>query len=311
MDRLEAMAVLRAVVDRGSFTAAAKSLGMPLASASRKVSELEAHLGTRLLTRSTRKIALTDAGLAYAEATKRILGDIEEAERAAAGEYQTPRGELVVTAPILFGQLHGLPIVTDFLALHPDINVRMLLSDRNLHLIEDHVDIGIRIGPLPVSDLVATKVGSMRMVTCAAPSLLAAHGTPDHPSRLGSLPCVSFDIQSPTATWHFTDAEGGSDITVPIAPRLSVTTASTAVSAAIAGTGVARLHHYQVADAVRDGLLEVILSAFEPAPLPIHLIHATPRRMPLKTRVFLDFAASRLRERLCLIAGPYAEAPAG
>jgi DNA-binding transcriptional LysR family regulator len=298
MDRLEAMAVLRAVVDRGSFTAAARALGMPLASASRKVAELEAHLGTRLLTRSTRRLALTDAGLAYADAARRILGDIEEAERAAAGEYQTPRGELVVTAPILFGRLHVLPIVTDFLALHPDINVRMLLSDRNLHLIEDHVDIGIRIGPLPVSDLVATRVGSMRMVTCAAPSLLAAHGTPDHPRQLADLPCVSFDMQAPATLWHFRDGVDGGPFTVPVAPRLSATTASTAMSAAVSGTGVTRLYHYQVVDAVRLGALEVILPAFEPEALPVHLIHATPRRMPLKTRVFLDFAAGRLRESL-------------
>jgi DNA-binding transcriptional LysR family regulator len=167
MDRLEAMSIWMRVAETGSFSAASRQLGMPLATVSRKVGELEAHLGTKLLTRSTRKVALTEAGAIYLSSAKRILEDVDETERIAAGEFEHPRGELVLTAPVLFGRLHILPLVTDFLALHPDIRVRLVLSDRNLHLIDDHVDAALRIGPLPDSRMVATRIGSMRTVVCA------------------------------------------------------------------------------------------------------------------------------------------------
>ena len=178
MDRLETMTILLRVVDRGSFSAASRDLGVPLATVSRKVNELEAHLGTKLLVRTTRKVALTDVGSAYVASTRRILDEIDETERIAAGEFHVPRGELILTAPILFGRLHILPIVTEFLAAYPQINVRMLLTDRNLHLIEDHVDMAVRIGPLPDSTMIGTRVGLMRTVVCASPKLLAEQGVP-------------------------------------------------------------------------------------------------------------------------------------
>lgn len=298
LDRLEAMAVLRAVVEKGSFTGASKALGMPLASVSRKVGELEAHLGTRLLARSTRRLALTDAGLAYIQAAKRILDEVAEAERAAAGEYRSARGELAVTAPLLFGRLHILPIVTEFLAINPDVNVRLLLSDRNLHLIDDQVDLGVRIGRLPDSDLITTRVGSMRTILCAAPSFLAAHGTPRHPSNLASLPCIGFNMQAATTSWTFSDPKDRRRIEVPITPRLSATTAEAVASAAERGVGVTRVYHYQVAEALRIGTLQVILPEFEVEPAPVQLIHAGREMLPLKTRVFLDFAAAGLRKIL-------------
>lgn len=297
MDRLEAMAILLLVVDRGSFSAASRELRMPLATVSRKVNELEAHLGTRLLVRTTRKLALTDAGGAYVAAARRILDEVGEAERVAAGEFRTPRGELILTAPILFGRLHILPIVTDFLAAYPEIDVRLLLSDRNLHLVDDHVDMAARIGPLPDSSMVATRIGSMRTVVCASPGLLAEHGMPRSPADLAALPCVSFDTLSPATTWPFRkDAAGITD--VAISPRLSVSTAEAAVWAAVHGVGATRVLHYQCADALRDGSLQLILSEFELEPLPVHLIHAGRGALPLKMRVFLDFASARLRERL-------------
>ncbi len=298
VDRLEAMAILRMVVEKGSFTAAAGALAIPLPSVSRKIGELETYLGTRLLTRSTRKLSLTDAGLAYVEAARRILTEVEEAERAAAGEYLAPRGELVVTAPILFGRLHMLPIVTDFLAAYPDINVRLLLSDRNVHLIEDQVDLGVRIGKLSDSDLIATRVGSMRTIVCGAASLLGVHRTPLHPADLQALPCVSFDRQAPATNWTFRDPRSGNPIHVPITPRLSTTTAEVAVTAAACGTGITRVYAYQAEDAVRSNRLEIILSEFEVDPVPVHLIHAGRDLLPLKTRVFLTFATSRLQETL-------------
>ncbi len=203
MDRLEAMTIVLRVVDKGSFSAASRDLGVPLATVSRKVNELETHLGTKLLVRTTRKVALTDAGTTYVASARRILDEIDETERVAAGEFHVPRGELILTAPVLFGRLHILPVVTEFLGAYPEINVRLLLSDRNLHLIEDHVDMAVRIGPLPDSTMIATRVGSMRTVVCASSKLLAAQGIPKSPEDLTRLPCVNFEFLSPSSTWPF------------------------------------------------------------------------------------------------------------
>jgi len=288
MDRLETMTILLRVVDRGSFSAASRDLGVPLATVSRKVNELEAHLGTKLLVRTTRKVALTDVGSAYVASTRRILDEIDETERIAAGEFRVPRGELILTAPILFGRLHILPIVTEFLAAYPQINVRLLLTDRNLHLIEDHVDMAVRIGPLPDSTMIATRVGLMRTVVCASPKLLAGQGVPKSPEDLAGLPCVNFELLSPASAWPY----------MPIRPRLSVTTAEAAVWAAAQGLGVTRVLHYQCADAINDGSLRIILANFEVEPLPVHLLHAARGALPAKLRVFLDFAAGRLRKSL-------------
>jgi DNA-binding transcriptional LysR family regulator len=301
MDRLEAMMVLLKIVDRGSFSAASRELGLPIASVSRKVSELETRLGTKLLLRTTRRIALTDAGLLYVPAARRILEAISETERQAAGEYNTPRGELLITGPMLFGRLHVLPIITEFLPAYPAINVRLALSDRNLQLVEDHVDIAIRIGPLPDSSQIATRVGTMRTVVCASPRFLMAHGIPVSPRDLRALPAVSFDFLSPAASWVFRSLESGAVEEVPLSPRLTVSTAEAAVWAAIEGTGVTRVLHYQCAEAVTRGELRIVLDDYEPAPLPVHVIHAEGRMLPSKTRACLDFAIPRLRQRLATL----------
>ena len=188
MDRLEAMSILLAVVDAGSLSAAARGLGTPLATVSRKVSELETHLGTRLLNRSSRRIALTEAGRSYVEACKRILEDVEEAERSASGEYSAPRGELIITAPIVFGgRVESSPIVIEFLAAYREIDVRIMLADRVANLLEDDVDLAVRIGELPDSSLVATRVGSMRRVICGSPGYFPERGMPTTPGELGTL----------------------------------------------------------------------------------------------------------------------------
>ena len=298
MDRLEAMTIVLRVVDRGSFSAASRDLGVPLATVSRKVNELEKHLGTRLLVRTTRKVALTDAGATYIASARRILDEINETERVAAGEFHVPRGELIVTAPVFFGRLHVLPIVTEFLAAYAEINVRLLLADRNLRLIDDHVDMAVRIGSLPDSTMIATRVGLMRTVVCASPKLLRGRGVPKSPEDAAGLPCVNFEFLSPASSWpfRFKDAKGTTD--VPIRPRLSVTTAEAAVWAASEGVGATRVPHYQCADAVRDGSLRIILADFEVEPLPVHLLHAGRGELPTKTRFFLNFAAQRLRARL-------------
>lgn len=298
MDRLEAMSILLRVVETGSFSAASRALGVPLPTVSRKVGELEQHLGTRLLTRTTRKLALTDAGAAYIASARRILEDVDEAERLAAGEFQAPRGMLVLTSPVHFGQRHVLPIVSEFLAEYPEIDVRLLLADHNLHLLDDHVDLAVRIGQLPDSSMVATRVGAMRIVVCASPRLLAAQGTPARPEDLAALPIVNFDFLAPSAIWQFRPAGKHRPVDVPVMPRLSVNSSLAAVEAAKRHVGATRVLHYQCADAVREGALRLLLEDYESAPMPIHLIHAGDRALPSKTRVFLDFAASRLRQVL-------------
>ena len=295
MDRFEAMAMFVAVIERGSFSAASRTLHVPLATLSRKISDLEALLGIQLLTRTTRRLALTDAGSTYLAAARRILEQVEEAEREATGEFITPKGELVITAPISFGRRHLLPIVSEFLATFPEINVRLLQADRNLHLVDDNVDMAVRIGNLPDSSLVATRVGSMRTVTCGNPGLLAGHGVPLEPNDLQRIPCVSFEMPSPSSHWRYRSPQATGGVEITVRPRLSVTTADAAADAAAAGVGVTRLLHYQVADAVDKGLLKIILETFEPEPAPVHLIHVARAQMPLKMRSFLDFAAPRLR----------------
>jgi len=296
MNRLESMNVLLAVVDAGSLSAAGRKLGMPLATVSRKVSELEAALGTRLLVRSTRQLALTEPGHGYVAACRRILEDVGEAERHAAGEYRAPRGELVMTAPVVFGRLHVLPILVEFLQAYPEVNARLALGDRIVNLLDEHVDLGLRIGTLPDSGMVATGVGSLRRVACASPAYLARARTPRHPRELGAHACVSFDALSAGSTWRFEDK--GSELPVAINPRLTVSTAEAAIDAATAGLGVTCVLSYQAEAALRAGKLALVLEAFEPAPIPVSLVYSSQGRLPLKLRALLDFAAPRLRKRM-------------
>lgn len=286
------MSMLLAVVDNGSFSAAGRAMRVPVATLSRKVSDLERRLGARLLTRTTRKLTLTDAGSTYVASARRILEQVDEAEREAAGEFMVPKGELVVGAPILFGRLHVLPIVADFLAQFPDISIRLLLADRNVDLLDDHVDMAVRIGELPNSEMVATRVGSMRTIVCASPDLVESHGVPAMPADLLNFPCVAMEGPQPSPDWSF----GAAETVVPVKPRLCVSTAEAAADAAIRSVGVTRLLHYQVVEAVENGSLIILLEAFEPSPAPIHLLHAGHGQMPLKMRRFLDFAAPRLRQ---------------
>lgn len=293
MDRLEAMSILLTVVEAGSLSAAGRQLGIPLATVSRKVAELETHLRARLLNRSSRQITLTDAGRSYIAACRRILEDVAEAERIAAGEYQVPKGDLMITAPIVFGRLHVLPIALEFLRTYPEIDLRIALSDRVVSILEEHVDLAVRIGELPDSSLVATRVGSIRRVICASPAYFAERGVPGEPGDLGSHDCITFEgLMSPHA-WTF--ALERSDTSVPIHSRLVVNTAEAAIDAAIAGVGVTRVLSYQVADAVMAGSLAVALRDFEPEPWPVSFVHTSGRLLPLKVRAFLDFATPRLK----------------
>ena len=298
MDRFEAMNILVSVVETGSFTAAGKRLGAPLATVSRKLAELESHLGTRLLTRSTRRLDLTEAGSDYVAACKRILEDIGDAERKASGEYVTPKGELVLTAPVVFGRLHVVPVIADFLAAYPNIDVRLVLSDRNAQLLDDHIDLAVRIGTLPDSSMIAVHVGSVRQVVCASPDYLAAHGVPKKPADLSGLSCITFDVLGSATSWSFTNKAGRNDRVVPVRSRLSVNTAEAALDAAIAGAGVTRVLSYQASKAVEERKLRLLLEPFEPVPVPVSLLHTAQGLLPLKTRSFIDFAVPRLRATL-------------
>jgi DNA-binding transcriptional LysR family regulator len=296
MDRLQSMATLLAAVEAGSLSAASRKLGMPLATVSRKVSELEAHLRTRLVNRTSRRLTLTDAGRSYIAACKRILEDIDEAERAAAGEYTDPRGDLIITAPIVFGRVHVLPVAIEFLKSYPDIDIRVVLADRVVNLLEDDVDLAVRIGDLPDSSLIATRVGSIRHVVCAGPAYFGVRGTPRSPGELAAHDCITFDgLMSPN-NWKF--EAGKSTVTVAIHSRLTVNTAEAAIDAAIAAIGVTRILSYQVAGALRAGTLALALRRFEPAPWPVNLVYAGQGLLSLKLRAFLDFAAPRLKASL-------------
>ncbi|WP_117193559.1 LysR family transcriptional regulator [Rhizobium terrae] len=301
MDRLEAMSAFVAAAETGSLTAASRRLNMPLPTVSRKLAELEAHLGTRLLARSTRRLAVTDAGGIYFQSCRRILDEIAEAERAAAGELSAPKGDLVVTAPIVFGRLHVLPLVSEFLSLYPQINIRLLLSDRNAQLLEDHIDLAVRIGKLADSSMVAMRVGHVRWIVCGSTAFFAQHGIPARPEDLAGKPVVTFDALGSTS-WTFTQPGKRRERAVEVCSRLWVNTAEAALDAAIAGVGLTRVLSYQAAGPVGKGLLQIALQPFEPAAAPVHLVHQAQGAMPFKLRSFLDFAAPRLRRRLDDIA---------
>lgn len=293
MDRLESMSVFIAVVAAGSFSAASRQLRMPLPTVSRKVAEIESHLKAKLLVRSTRKLVLTEAGQVYVEDCKRILDAVTEAERGASGQYNAPQGELTITAPIVFGRLHVTPVVTEFLRAYERVDVRLLLADRALNLVEDRVDLAVRIGTLPDSRLVASKVGQIRRVVCASPAYLKERGTPRAPQDLVKHDCVTFAGLTDAGSWGFRDQQ-----TARVHSRLATSTAEAAIDATVAGLGLTCTFSYQIADAVRAGQLAVVLRKFEPPPLPVSLIYVRESRITAKLRAFIDYAAPRLRARL-------------
>jgi len=300
MDRFDAIRTLLAAVDGGSLSAASRKLGVPLPTVSRQVSELEARLRTQLVIRTNRKLLLTDAGSAFVAAGRRVLEELEEAERAAAGEYRIPRGDLLVTAPIMFGKLHVTPVVLAFLAAYPEVNVRVVLFDHVIDLVENHVDVAVRVGHLPDSGLVAARIGEIHWVICASPAYLSTRGTPVAPDDLAQHDCIGFEGLQMVRTWPF--GRGTNAKTVAIRPRFAANTADAIIEAAIAGIGIARLTSYQAAGAIRDGRLVSLLRGYGPEPLPVHLVHTGPPLVPLKMRAFLDFASPRLKASLADIA---------
>ena len=296
MDRFESMSTFVAVVEAGSFSAASRKLGMPLATVSRKVSELEEQLRVQLLVRSTRSLALTDAGQEYFASCRQLLEHLAEAERLASGQYRSPKGLLVVGAPVMFGRMYLAPIVLEFLKAYPEIDIEMRLGDTIANMIEDQIDVSVRIGHLSDSGLMAVRAGEIRHVVVASSAYLRDKGTPTHPRELVGHDCITLTPWETPGEWIF--SPGKRVDKYPVRSRFSVTTAETALDAAVAQLGITHLFCYQVSKALADGQLRLLMRDFEPEPFPVHLVYPSRRHSPLKLRAFLDFALPRLKAKL-------------
>lgn len=284
-------------IEEGSLSAAARQMQIPVATLTRNVNDLEALVGTKLLVRTTRKLALTDAGIEYVAAAKQIIEQVDEQERRAAGEFTTPRGELVITAPVQVGRLRVLPVINQFLASHPEVRIRLLQSDRNIDLVEARADVALRVGHLRDSSLVATRVGLVRVVAVASTALLKRYGVPKRPEDLHAMPRVVFD--SPfLSPWRFQTPGTREAVTITGEPRLLVSSPDAATDAAIDSIGATLVLEHDAASAVHEGKLVLMLQKYEIEPVPVHLVHLSRHMMPLKLRRFIDFAAPRLREAL-------------
>lgn len=291
MDRLQCMKVFVKVAETASFAEAARQLHMSPPSVTRAVAFLEEVTGARLFVRSTRSVNLTAAGSRYADDCLRILSEIDDAEASAGGSHATPSGVLTITAPVQFGQIHVMPVVTGFLDQHPGVAVRVLLFDRIVSLVEEGIDVGIRIGRLQDSDQTAIRVGSVRRVVCGAPSYFKQHGEPQTPSDLSAHATIVNTGSSAPLNWHFAP-EGAA---AALHPRLYCNTVEAAIAATMTGWGLSRPLSYQVSRHVEAGDLRIVLQDHEEEPLPIHVVHTEGRHVSAKTRAFVDFAVGRLR----------------
>lgn len=300
MDRFQEMQIFVVVAQEQGFSAASRRLGLSAASVTRAVAALEQHIGTQLLVRTTRTVHLTEAGQRYFDDCRRILAEVQEAEDSAAGSHALPRGQLTITAPVLFGDLFVTPVMADYLCRYPDVSINALLLDRVVNMVEEGIDVAIRIGELPDSNQHAIRVGEVRRVICASPGFLAEHGRPEHPQALAGLPVVATSAIGQQRNWPFLD--GGEALSVRTEPRLTVTANQSAITAARKGLGLTRVLSYQVADKVAAGELEIVLAKFELPPLPIHVVYQGGRKAPARIRSFVDFAVKALREHPALSA---------
>ena len=286
MDRIDAMQVFVAVADLQGFAPAARKLGLSGGAVTRLIAALEEHLGARLLQRTTRSVTLTDVGTRYLERVRRILADVEEAEGSAEGERTRPSGRLVVSAPVGFGRLHVSPVMSAYLKRYPEVSAELRLADRMVNLVEDGVDLAVRIGHLADSSLVARHVGEMRRIVVAASGYLKQRGEPDTPEAIGSHETIQFGAMTASPDWRF--VKDGREIRVACAPRLTTNSADAAIQYAEQGGGLTRVLAYQAAEAIKAGRLRIVLAKFEQPPLPIHLVYPTSRLLSAKVRGFID-----------------------
>jgi DNA-binding transcriptional LysR family regulator len=286
MDRIDAMQAFVAVADLQGFAPAARKLGLSPSGVTRLVAALEERLGARLLQRTTRSVALTDAGARYLERARRVLADVDEAEGSIQDERSRPSGRLAVSAPVGFGRLHVSPVMSEYLKRYPEVSGDLRLSDLMINLVEEGVDLAVRIAHLPDSSLVARQVGEMRRIVVASPVYLKAHGEPATPEAIASHQTIQFGAMSTPPDWHF--VRGGHEVRVAPAPRLTTNSADAAIQYAAQGGGLTRVLAYQAADAIKVGRLKIVLAKFEPPPLPIHIVYPTSRLLSAKVRTFID-----------------------
>jgi DNA-binding transcriptional LysR family regulator len=290
MDRWQAMRIFAKVADTASFAETARQMHLSPPAVTRAVAALEETVGARLFVRTTRTVKLTEAGQRYHADCRRILADIAEAEAAAAGSYAEPSGTLAVTAPILFGQMHVLPVVTEYLDTYPTMSARTLFVDRSVNVVEEGIDVAVRIGHLPDSGFTAARVGAVRRVICGAPAYFARRGIPARPQDL-----KDHRIAMSTGAWASPEWRFAQDLRVTVHPALQSNVNGAGIAAALAGWGLTRVLHYQIGPALREGRLQVVLADFEEPPLPIHVVYPEGRQAPAKVRTFVDLAVSRLR----------------
>jgi len=292
------MNVFVAVAEEQGFAGGARRLGVSPPAVTRAIAVLEERLGVKLFNRTTRFVRATDAGARYLESARRILAEADEADEAAAGAHAIPRGQLAVTAPVLFGNLFVMPGIVEFLNRYPDVSISALFLDRVVNLLEEGLDVGVRIGELPDSTMRAIPVGFVRRVVCASPRYLKRHGEPREPGELAHHAIVAASPVSPAIDWRF--GAGKQSITTKVRPRLSVTSNDAAIHAALLGFGATRLMSYQVANHLTAGRLKRVLATYEPPPLPIHVVHLEGRQASAKVRGFVDLLVGRLRAEAAL-----------
>ncbi|MEH2504428.1 DNA-binding transcriptional LysR family regulator [Bradyrhizobium sp. AZCC 1578] len=286
MDRLDAMQAFVAVADLRGFAPAARKLGLSPSGVTRLIAALEDRLGARLLQRTTRQVTLTDAGSRYLERARRILADVEEAEGAVAGERTRPEGQLVISAPVGFGRLHVSAIVTAYLKRYPEVSVDLRLSDRMINLVEDGVDLAVRIGHLPDSTLVARHVGEMRRIVVASPGYLRARGEPQRPRDISAHDTIQFGAMTAALDWRF--VEDGREIRVASTPRFATNSSDAAIQYAEQDGGLTRVMAYQAAESLKARRLRIVLTPFEQPAMPIHIVYPTSRLLSAKVRTFVD-----------------------
>jgi DNA-binding transcriptional LysR family regulator len=293
MDRLEAMSAFVAVVEQNGFAPAARRLGISPSAVTRLVAALEEQLGITLLRRTTRSMTLTDAGARYLERARRILSEVEEAERSAQAERNVPSGRLLVTAPATFGRIHVGPLMAAYLKRHTEVSGELLLSDRIVNLVEEGIDLALRIGQLDDSTLMARRVGATRRVVVASPTYLAKHGVPQSPEELPAHDTITFGGFGDSVGWRV--VVDGVEQRVMVASRYTTNSADSAVWYAAEGGGLAMVLAYQAADAIKQGRLQIVLDQFERPALPIQFVYPASRLLSAKVRTFVDLALATCR----------------
>jgi DNA-binding transcriptional LysR family regulator len=286
MDRIDAMQAFVTVAELRGFAPAARKLKLSPSGVTRLIAALEERLGARLLQRTTRSVTLTDAGTRYFERAKRILADVEESEHAAESERTRPSGRLVVSAPVEFGRLHVSPVMTAYLNRYSEVSGVLRLEDRMVNLVDDGVDLAVRIGELADSSLVARQVGTMRRIVVASPTYLKEHGEPKRPEAIAAHQTIQFGATAALADWRF--LADGHEMRMNVAPRLVTNSADAAIQYAVAGGGLTRVLAYQAREAIKRGGLKIVLQKFELPAFPIQIVYPTSRLLSAKVRSFID-----------------------